>query len=90
LWEGPLEPAEQRRQRLLVRPALGKMLVDERRARTILRKEMNAVADPLAFALAVKALPRWPAISREQCEFDARRAGVEDEDPVAHDSTRFV
>lgn len=65
LRESAFEPPEQRRQRLLVGRALGKMLVDERRAGPIPSKEMNAVADPFAFALAIEALPRWPAIARE-------------------------
>jgi hypothetical protein len=84
LREATIEPAEKRGKRFLMAGAFGQMLVGERRARTVIRREVNPVTDAFAGAFAEKGDTRRLDVAGEEREFDARRAGVENEDGVAH------
>ena len=87
LRELALEPTQERRECVLVSSTFREMVVDQRRAGAVLREKMNSLPDPIALAFAKKVTPGRPDIAGEERELDARRAGIEDEDSVAHAST---
>ncbi len=79
-----LHPTEQRGECILMARGLRQILIGQRRSRTVLCNEMYAMSDALEFAVADHPLGARSHMPFEDREFDAGRAGVEDQNGVAH------
>ena len=78
------QPAQKRGERIFMGGAFCQILIDQRSSGAVFRREMNAVPDALALAVANDALPARSFMTRKDRELDARRAGIQDEDGVTH------
>lgn len=85
-----LHPAQKRGEDVLMGFAFFQILVGQGVFRVIPGDEMDTMSDVTKFATAYEPFGAGSHVPLEQREFQAGRAGVENQDGIAHDVTRVI